>query len=94
MSKPKRLVLVLGDQLDRQSPALRDFDFQNDEVIMIESIPEAQVVWSHKAKIALFLSAMRHFAGELKANGHSVHYVQESKLSIVDSLKEIGRAHV
>ena len=89
MSKPKRLVLVLGDQLDRQSPALRDFDFQNDEVIMIESIPEAQVVWSHKAKIALFLSAMRHFAEELKADGYPVHYVQESKLSIVDSLKEI-----
>ena len=89
MSKPKRLVLILGDQLDRQSPALKDFDFQNDEVIMIESIPEAQVVWSHKAKIALFLSAMRHFAEELKADGYPIHYVRDSKLSIADSLKRI-----
>jgi len=89
MSKPKRLVLVLGDQLDRQSSALKGFDLQNDEVVMVESIPEAQVVWSHKAKIALFLSAMRHFAEELKADGYPVHYVQESKLPIVDSLKEI-----
>ena len=89
MSNSKRLVLILGDQLDRQSAALKDFDFNQDEVIMIESIPEAQVVWSHKAKIALFLSAMRHFAEELKAAGYPVHYVKESKLSIVDSLQEV-----
>lgn len=81
--------MILGDQLDRHSAALKNFDFQHDEVIMIESIPEAQVVWSHKAKIALFLSAMRHFAQELKAEGYSVHYVQGSRRSIVDSLQEV-----
>jgi deoxyribodipyrimidine photolyase-related protein len=91
MSKPKRLVLILGDQLDRQSSALRDFDLQNDEVVMIESIPEAQVVWSHKAKIALFLSAMRHFADQLIADGYSIHYVRDSNLSIVDTLKSLFR---
>jgi len=66
MNSPKRLVLILGDQLDLKGAALRDFDFKTDEVVMIESIPEAQYVWSHKAKIALFLSAMRHFAKSLK----------------------------
>ncbi|QWD63002.1 cryptochrome/photolyase family protein [Polynucleobacter sp. MWH-UH25E] len=89
MSKPKRLVLILGDQLDRQSSALKDFDFKHDEVVMIESIPEAQVVLSHKAKIALFLSAMRHFAKELVGEGYAVHYVRDSKLSIVDTLKTL-----
>ena len=61
-----RLILILGDQLDLQSAALRDFDRQNDEIIMVESSHEAQYVWSHKAKIALFLSAMRHFAQTLR----------------------------
>ena len=89
MSKPKRLVLILGDQLDRQSAALRDFESKLDEVVMIESIPEAQVVWSHKAKIALFLSAMRHYAKELVADGFPVHYVRGSNLSIVDTLKKL-----
>ena len=89
VNQAKRLILILGDQLDRRSAAFRDFDFGCDEVVMIESIPEAQVVWSHKAKIALFLSAMRHFAQALIADGYSGHYVQDSKLSIVDALKEV-----
>ena len=89
MSKSKRLILILGDQLDWQSAALKDFDLRSDEVVMIESIPEAQVVWSHKAKIALFLSAMRHFAHELKANGFPIYYVRDSNQSIIDSLKAI-----
>ena len=88
MNQPKRLILILGDQLDKQNTALKDYDSQRDEVIMIESVPEAQVVWSHKAKIALFLAAMRHFAQELKAEGYSVHYIQDSSLSIVDALKD------
>ena len=88
MNQPKRLILILGDQLDKQNAALKDYDSQRDEVIMIESVPEAQVVWSHKAKIALFLAAMRHFAQELKAEGYSVHYIQDSSLSIVDALKD------
>ena len=88
MNQPKRLILILGDQLDKQNTALKDYDSQRDEVIMIESVPEAQVVWSHKAKIALFLAAMRHFAQELKAEGYTVHYIQDSSLSIVDALKD------
>ena len=66
MSSTKRIVLILGDQLDLKGAALRNFDFKTDEIVMIESIAEAQYVWSHKAKIALFLSAMRHFAAQLK----------------------------
>ncbi|MBU3605447.1 cryptochrome/photolyase family protein [Polynucleobacter sp. MWH-Creno-3A4] len=88
MKPTKKLVLILGDQLDLQSAALRDFDFKNDKVLMVESVPEAQYVWSHKAKIALFLSAMRHFASKLKELHYSLTYIQQSPLSIVATLKE------
>lgn len=84
----KKLILILGDQLDLKGAALRNFDFKTDEVIMIESIPEAQYVWSHKAKIALFLSAMRHFAQSLKELNYPLTYIQSAPKSIVDSLRE------
>jgi len=87
MSKSKRLILILGDQLDLQSAALQDFNFETDEIIMIESVNEAQYVWSHKAKIALFLSAMRHFAKELKELKYPLVYLKESSLSIADALR-------
>ena len=88
MSTIKRLVLILGDQLDLHGAALRDFDFKTDQVLMIESILEAQYVWSHKAKIALFLSAMRHFAQSLKDLNYPLSYIKDSPLSIVETLKQ------
>jgi deoxyribodipyrimidine photolyase-related protein len=88
MSQAKRLILILGDQLDLQSVALRDFNFETDEIIMIESANEAQYVWSHKAKIALFLSAMRHFAKALQDLKYPLVYIKESNLSIADVLRE------
>ena len=90
---PKRrirhLVLVLGDQLNADSAALDDFDLHLDRVLMIESVHEANHVWSHKARIAMFLSAMRHFARNLEANGIPVDYVflsEAEKSSIADVL--------
>ncbi|MBU3626958.1 cryptochrome/photolyase family protein [Polynucleobacter sp. JS-Safj-400b-B2] len=83
-----RLVLILGDQLDLQSSALRGFNARSDEIIMIESANEAQYVWTHKAKIALFLSAMRHFAKAIEKLGYPLTYIQGSSLSIVENLKE------
>lgn len=85
---PGRLILILGDQLDLQSAALRNFNPQADEVIMIESANEAQYVWSHKAKIAIFLSAMRHFAKSLQDLGYPLTYIKQASLPIVDVLKE------
>ena len=88
MKQPKRLVLILGDQLDLQSTALRDFDPKADEIIMIESANEAQYVWTHKAKIALFLSAMRHFARTIEQLNYPLTYIRNSSLPIVEVLKE------
>jgi len=84
----KRLILILGDQLDLQGSALKDFRRDTDELIMIESSNEAQYVWSHKAKVALFLSAMRHFASELEEQQYPLTYIKESTLSIVEVLRE------
>ena len=88
MTVVTRLVLILGDQLDLQSSVLRDFDRKTDEIIMVESSNEAQYVWTHKAKIALFLSAMRHFAQKLRELKYPLIYIQESSLPMIDVLRQ------
>ncbi|WP_020166259.1 cryptochrome/photolyase family protein [Methyloversatilis discipulorum] len=74
MSEVRHLVLVLGDQLDHASAAFDGFDPGRDRVLMIEAAGESTHVWSHKARSALFLSAMRHFADALRGRGWTVDY--------------------
>jgi deoxyribodipyrimidine photolyase-related protein len=45
-------------------------------VLMIEAAEECRYVPHHKQKLVLFLSAMRHFAAELRARGYAVDYVR------------------
>ncbi len=71
-----RLVLILGDQLTLKNPALVNFDRTCDRIVMIEAESEGREVWSHKARIALFLSAMRHFRNALHDQGMPCSYVQ------------------
>lgn len=85
--KTKRIILILGDQLDPHHAALSSFNRETDEILMIESEHESSYVWSHKAKIALFLSAMRHFAESLIAQRFPVTYIKESALSMQESLR-------
>jgi len=70
------LRLVLGDQLSNRIAALRDIDLGRDMVLMVEVAAEADHVPHHPRKIALILSAMRHFADELRAAGVRVDYVR------------------
>ncbi len=72
----RRLCIVLGDQLDRQSSLFNDFDPQQDCVWMAEVPAESTHVWSHKQRIALFLAGMRHFAAELTVKGYPLHYLK------------------
>jgi deoxyribodipyrimidine photolyase-related protein len=75
-TKPIRhLVIVLGDQLDEQSTAFADFDPTQDMVWMAEVAEESTHVWSAKQRIAVFLSAMRHFAEALNAKNIPLHYL-------------------
>jgi len=61
----RHLVIVLGDQLDLQASAFDGFDHAQDCVWMAEVAQESTHVPSAKPRIALFLSAMRHFAQAL-----------------------------
>lgn len=70
----RNIVIVLGDQLNANSAALDGFDPACDVVWMAEVTHESTHVWSHKSRTALFLSAMRHFALELRERGFKVHY--------------------
>ena len=65
----RHLVLVLGDQLDADSAVFDDFDPARDAIWMAEVAQEATQVWSSQPRIALFLSAMRHFRDALRARG-------------------------
>jgi deoxyribodipyrimidine photolyase-related protein len=75
-AKLRHLVIVLGDQLDAQSSALQDFDPAQDAIWMAEVAEESTQVWSAKQRIAVFLSAMRHFADELRSQGLPVQYTK------------------
>ena len=74
MTPVRHLVLVLGDQLALDAAAFDGFDAAQDAVWMAEAQQEATHVWSSKQRIALFLSAMRHFAQALEAAGRPLHY--------------------
>jgi deoxyribodipyrimidine photolyase-related protein len=76
MTRVRTLVLVLGDQLDLDATAFDGFDRAQDAVWMAEAQEESTHVWSSKQRIALFLSAMRHFAQTLREAGRHLHYRQ------------------
>jgi deoxyribodipyrimidine photolyase-related protein len=70
----RNLILILGDQLDADSAAFDGLDPAQDRVVMIEAVEESTHVWSHKVRIALFLSAMRHFAQVIESRGWPTDY--------------------
>jgi len=70
----RNLILVLGDQLDSGSAAFDGFTADQDAVWMAEADGDSRRVWSHQLRIALFLSAMRHFRDTLRQRGLCVHY--------------------
>ena len=69
------LRLILGDQLTRDLSALDGLDPAQDVILMAEVHDETVYAPHHKQKIAFILSAMRHFAQDLRAEGLRVDYV-------------------
>jgi len=57
----RHLIVILGDQLDRHSPAFDGFDSERDIVWMAEVIEESIKVPVSLPRIAIFLACMRHF---------------------------------
>ncbi len=92
-TRVRNVVIVLGDQLDLQSAALEGFDTTQDVVWMAEVAQESTHVGSAKQRIAVFLSAMRHFAAELNARGLPVHYTRLDNDNNLGTLAlELGQA--
>lgn len=67
-------VLVLGDQLTRDVGPLASADPAETRVLMVESRAILHGAPHHAQKLALVLSAMRHFADGLRADGFEVDY--------------------
>lgn len=84
----RHLLLILGDQLDRDSAIFDGYDSEQDHLWMAESDHEITYVPSHKQRIVLFLSAMRHFRDELKEAGKEVAYHQLTQ----DRRKDRGKS--
>ena len=80
MSKSKsscrNLVIVLGDQLNVDSAAFDGFDANCDVVWMAEVAEESTHVWTHKARIVMFIASMRHFRDALVKRKINVQYRQ------------------
>lgn len=76
MKRCRRLIYIFGDHLSHRISSLDGADPQRDIVLMCEVAEETTYVKHHKKKIVLILSAMRHFADELRIRGFSVRYVQ------------------
>ncbi len=86
------LRLVLGDQLSSSISSLEDIA-PDDIVLMCEVMEEATYVRHHPKKIAFLFSAMRHFAGEVAAQGHHVRYIKlDDPQNTGDFVGEVRRA--
>jgi deoxyribodipyrimidine photolyase-related protein len=75
---------VFGDQLNQDASAFTDFDPQQDAVWMAEVDEESTHVKSAKQRTTLFLSAMRHFAADLRQKDWQVIY------SAIDARDNVG----
>ncbi|MBL8535511.1 MAG: cryptochrome/photolyase family protein [Betaproteobacteria bacterium] len=89
--------LVLGNQLTLRNPALPVAGAGGATVLMIEAPGESTHVWSHKARIAVFLAAMRHFHRLLAGEGLLVEYVRlddddapEFQVRLENALRRLG----
>lgn len=85
-----KVVMVLGDQLDIDSPLLRSIDPKRDIVCMAEVVEEATHVWCHKSRLVFFFSAMRHFALELENRGIPVWYHRLTANRTLDRIQSLG----
>jgi deoxyribodipyrimidine photolyase-related protein len=83
----RHLVVVLGDQLNRDASAWDGFNASCDRAWMAEVAEESTHVWSSWQRTALFLAAMRHFAHDLQRDGVPLHY---RKLDDTSNLGSLG----
>lgn len=77
-------VWILGDQLLREHPALLAAEAQASRsqlrVVLVESERRKQKLPYQRKKLVLLISAMRHYAEELRAAGYTVDYRRASSV--------------
>lgn len=88
MTPIRQLAVIFGDQLNRDARLFDRLDPSEDAIWMAEVSHESKHVWSHKQRIALFLSAMRHFRDECRAEGLRVEYTKLDDRKQTDNLSE------
>lgn len=71
-----KLRVILWDQLSNKISSLQNCNKQEDIILMWESMCYMTHVKHHKKKIAFLLSAMRHFADELRNDGYNIEYIE------------------
>ncbi|MDG0979204.1 MAG: cryptochrome/photolyase family protein [Halieaceae bacterium] len=74
MTKTKRLILILADQLSWQQPVLLDSSPDTDTLVFAEVVEEATYVRHNKHKIAFLFASMRKFAADARNKGYPVRY--------------------
>lgn len=84
----RHLVVVLGDQLNRDASAFDGFDPALDRVWMCEAADESTHVWSSQQRTVQFLAAMRHFAQALRDEGLPLQYETLREGGLGDALRE------
>ena len=67
-----KVILVLGDQLNLNQPALEQAEPGRDIIVLAEVAEEATYVRHNRHKIVLLFAAMRHFRLELEAMGYTL----------------------
>jgi len=91
----RHLVVILGDQLDRQSAVFGEFDPRTDVIFMAEVAEESLKVPVSLPRIAIFLSAMRHFRDALRSEGFEVDYreLSHGETSLASALTSALHRH-
>lgn len=74
-------VWVLGDQLSRNTGALRDKGPGDVRVLLVESRKRLGARRWHRQRLHLYMTAMRRFAGELERAGFEVDHRQADDLA-------------
>lgn len=81
-------IWVLGDQLNTAIGALKTADRERDTVLIVESRRKITSRGWHRQRLHFYLSSMRHFAADLRADGWTVDY------RTADTMTDGFRAHV
>ena len=86
-----KLILVLGDQLSLNQPALKQAEPGRDIIVLAEVAEEATYVRHNRHKIALLFAAMRHFRVELETLGYDVYYtaIDQGVASLEEAVRNV-----